>query len=108
GLGEADLVILGQQRVLTDVGEVEPDQILFVPLNSLLCHNTPSPAVYWAYRGARGRWTRRSTMASANVERRRDRRSTTSTVRVESRVPAGRTPDLGASFGVVGHWQWLA
>ena len=37
GLGQADLVVLGQQRVLADVGQVEPDQILVVALDALLC-----------------------------------------------------------------------
>ena len=36
GLGQADLVVLGQQGVLTDVGQVEPDEILVVALNSFL------------------------------------------------------------------------
>ena len=37
-LREANLVVLGEQWVLPDVGEVEPDEILFVPLDSLLRH----------------------------------------------------------------------
>ena len=37
-LREADLVVLGEQRVLPDVGEVEPDEIFLVPLDTLLRH----------------------------------------------------------------------
>ena len=37
-LRQADLVVLGEQRVLPDVGEVEPDEIFFVPLDTLLRH----------------------------------------------------------------------
>ena len=36
GLGQADLVVLGEQRVLADIGQVEPDQILLVALDALL------------------------------------------------------------------------
>ena len=39
-LREADLVVLGEQRVLPDVGEVEPDEIFFVPLDTLLRHRS--------------------------------------------------------------------
>ena len=39
GLGQPDLVVLGQQRVLTDVCQVEPDEILVVALNSFLGQN---------------------------------------------------------------------
>ena len=34
-LRQANLVVLGEQRVLPDVGEVEPDEVFLVPLNSL-------------------------------------------------------------------------
>ena len=37
-LREADLVVLGEQRVLADVGEIEPDEIFFVALDTLLRH----------------------------------------------------------------------
>ena len=37
-LREADLVVLGEQRVLPDVGEIEPDEIFFVALDTLLRH----------------------------------------------------------------------
>jgi hypothetical protein len=43
-LGEPDLVILGQQRVLTDVGEVQPDEVLLVALDALLPQGAPSEA----------------------------------------------------------------
>ena len=36
GLGQADLVVLGQQRVLPDVRQVEPDEVLVVALDSFL------------------------------------------------------------------------
>ena len=36
GLGQADLVVLREQRVLADIGQVEPDQILLVALDALL------------------------------------------------------------------------
>src|SRR5690606_35835702 len=39
GLGEADLVVLGEQRVLPDVGEVEADEVFFVALHALLRQN---------------------------------------------------------------------
>ena len=39
GLGQADLVILGQQRELTDIGEVQADEVFLVPLDSLLGHD---------------------------------------------------------------------
>ena len=35
-LGEADLVVLGEQRVLPDVGEVQPDEVFLVPLDAIL------------------------------------------------------------------------
>ena len=37
-LGEADLVVLGEQRVLPDIGEIEPDEVFLVPLHTLLRH----------------------------------------------------------------------
>ena len=36
GLRQPDLVVLGEQRVLPDVREVEPDEVFFVALDSLL------------------------------------------------------------------------
>ena len=36
GLGQADLVVLGQQRVLTDIRQVEANEVLVVTLNSFL------------------------------------------------------------------------
>ena len=38
GLGQPDLVVLGQQRVLPDVGEVETDEVFLVALDALLGH----------------------------------------------------------------------
>ena len=35
GLGQADLVVLGEQGILPDIGQVEPDEILFVTLDAL-------------------------------------------------------------------------
>ena len=37
-LGEADLVVLREQRILADVGEIEPDEIFLVALDTLLRH----------------------------------------------------------------------
>ena len=37
GLGQANLVVLGQQRVLADVGQIQPNQIFVVSLEALLC-----------------------------------------------------------------------
>ncbi len=34
-LRESDLVVLGQQRVLADICEIQPDKIFFVPLDTL-------------------------------------------------------------------------
>ena len=42
-LGEADLVVLGEQRVLPDIGQIEPNQIFFVALNTFLRQENPSP-----------------------------------------------------------------
>src|SRR5439155_24433436 len=36
GLRQANFVVLGQQRVLPDVGEVEPDEVFLVSLDTLL------------------------------------------------------------------------
>ena len=36
GLGKSNLVVLGQEGVLTDVGEVEANEVFLVPLNALL------------------------------------------------------------------------
>jgi hypothetical protein len=36
GLGQADLVVLGEQGVLPDVREVEPDEVFLIPLDTLL------------------------------------------------------------------------
>src|SRR5579883_580331 len=37
GLGKPDLVVLGEQRVLADIGQVEPYEVLVVPLDAFLC-----------------------------------------------------------------------
>jgi hypothetical protein len=42
GLGQPDLVVLGQQRVLTDVCQIEPYEILVVALNSFLRQDLPN------------------------------------------------------------------
>src|SRR5260221_5513465 len=39
-LREANLVVLGEQRILPDVGEIEPNQVFLVALNSLLRHRS--------------------------------------------------------------------
>ena len=45
GLGQADLVVLGQQRVLPDVGQVEPDEVFVVALDAFLRQVQPRPSV---------------------------------------------------------------
>src|SRR5204863_186006 len=42
GLGEAHLVVLGEQWVLPDVGEVQPDEVFLVPLDTFLGHRVGS------------------------------------------------------------------
>jgi len=37
-LGQANFVVLGEECVLTDVGEVEPNEIFFVPINPVFRH----------------------------------------------------------------------
>ena len=37
-LGETNLIVLRQQRVLTDIGQVQPDEIFFVALHAILRH----------------------------------------------------------------------
>ena len=37
-LSQPYLVVLGQERVLADIGQIEPDQIFFVAFNALLRH----------------------------------------------------------------------
>ena len=39
-LGEAHLVVLGEQRVLPDVGEVQPNEIFLIPLDALFRQRT--------------------------------------------------------------------
>jgi hypothetical protein len=34
-LGQANLIVLGQEWVLANIGEIEPDKIFFVPLDTL-------------------------------------------------------------------------
>ena len=41
GLGQTHLVVLGQQRVLTDVREVQADEVFLVALDALLGHRQP-------------------------------------------------------------------
>ncbi len=38
-LGETDLVVLGQQGVLADVGEVQPNEIFVVAVNAIFGHH---------------------------------------------------------------------
>ncbi len=40
-LGEAHLVVLGEQRILADVGEVEADKVLLVALYAIFRHVVP-------------------------------------------------------------------
>ena len=38
GLGEADLVVLGEQRVLPDVGEIETNEVFVVAVDAVFGH----------------------------------------------------------------------
>ena len=40
-LGQADLVVLGEQRVLPDVGQVQPDEVFLVSLDTLFRQDAP-------------------------------------------------------------------
>ncbi|MGH8998632.1 MAG: hypothetical protein ACRDY7_04505 [Acidimicrobiia bacterium] len=40
-LGQPDLVVLGQQRILPDVRQVQAYEIFLVPFNSFFCHGVP-------------------------------------------------------------------
>ena len=42
-LGETDLVVLGEQVVLADVGQVETYEVLVVPLDAVLGHEVRAP-----------------------------------------------------------------
>ena len=42
-LGEADLVVLREQRVLPDIGQIEPNQVFFVPFDALFRQENRSP-----------------------------------------------------------------
>ena len=42
GLGQPDLVVLRQQRVLADVGEIETDEVLFITIDTVFCHSDSS------------------------------------------------------------------
>ena len=39
GLGQAGLVVLGEQRMLADVAQVQPDEVLVGALRALLLHS---------------------------------------------------------------------
>ena len=41
-LGETDLVVLGEQRVLTDVGQIQPDEIFLVAFHAVFRHGVSS------------------------------------------------------------------
>ena len=47
GLGQADLVVLGEQRVLPDVGEVEADEVFLVSFNALFGQDAPLGSLRW-------------------------------------------------------------
>jgi hypothetical protein len=36
-LGETNFVVLRQQRVLTDIGQIQADEIFFVTIDSVIC-----------------------------------------------------------------------
>ena len=37
-LGQADLVIFGEEGVLPDIGQIQPDEVLFVALDAIFRH----------------------------------------------------------------------
>ena len=75
-LRETDLVVLGEERVLPDVGEVEPDEIFLVPLDTLLRH-PGNPLLSWSRRrGRRSRWCGGPNDVAGRMQRRRLRLST--------------------------------
>ena len=47
GLCQTNFVILSQQRVLTNIGEIQPDEIFFVPLNTFFGHGHPILKLQW-------------------------------------------------------------
>jgi len=53
GLGEASLVILGQQVMLADVGQIQPNQVFFFAFDTAigLCHGSSEFLGSWADRG---------------------------------------------------------
>ena len=42
-LGEADLVVLREQRVLPDIGQIQANQVFFVPFDALFRQENRSP-----------------------------------------------------------------
>jgi hypothetical protein len=41
GLGETDLIVLGQEGVLANIGEVEAYEVLIIPIDAIFCHGAP-------------------------------------------------------------------
>src|SRR4029078_3012987 len=57
GLRQTTLVVLGEQWVLADVGEVEADKVFLVTLNTLFRHRSPSLSA-WMTGALTGCWVR--------------------------------------------------
>ena len=91
GLGEADLVVLGEQRVLPDVGEVETDEVFLVAFDALLGHCTPRDSL---------RRRERCRRPPSATLRRFDNCVGLSTIPVRSRAPTlGLLPRRGPPRG---------
>ena len=41
GLGQVDFIVLGEQGVLANVGQVETYEVLIVPIYTVFCHGFP-------------------------------------------------------------------
>ena len=58
-LGQPHLVVLGQERVLADVGQVQANEVFFVPLDTFLGHVAPDAC--WLGGGSRAKRGRQRT-----------------------------------------------
>ena len=63
-LGELNLVVLGEQGILADIGQIEPDEILVVALNTLFRHSHTLPII----RGSPVLLSNRSTLTGQRHE----------------------------------------
>jgi hypothetical protein len=56
GLGQPDLVVLGEQGVLPDVGQIEPYEVFVVSFDTFLCQGLLYPPVTWGIALRAVRW----------------------------------------------------